>query len=167
MQHPTLQIAIYAPFFSLLLLSLTLITLTNSAPLTFTDPTDPPLSLSLPFPTSSLDNSNITLADFNTSLSADSGAFSNGKCASSSRWTSWNAPAWNFEDCYSAVQQFYLREVYTKPDEEVEFVGQNVGGLPQTGSVRTPRKYTVRMFCFFLLFFCPLGFFTLAGQCSS
>lgn len=70
---------------------------------------------------------------------------SNGNCASSNKYHSWKTPNWDIEDCYSAVHQMFLREVFTHPDEPFEFVAKGasatkLGLNPQ----RTPRKYVVR-----------------------
>lgn len=71
-------------------------------------------------------------------------ASSNGNCASTAKYPNWNSNDWVIEDCFSAVQQVYLKEVLTHPDEAYEFVAL---GVPPTrvplDSQRTPRKYIV------------------------
>ncbi|MCJ1460294.1 hypothetical protein MMC28_010673 [Mycoblastus sanguinarius] len=69
---------------------------------------------------------------------------SNGNCASAPKFSTWQAPGWNTEDCYSAVQQMYLKEVYTHPDADYEFVAQGASSTrPDLPVEKTPRKYTV------------------------
>ena len=72
---------------------------------------------------------------------------SNGNCASAPKFSTWQAPGWNTEDCYSAVQQMYLKEVYTHPDADYEFVAQGASSTrPDLPVEKTPRKYTVSRF---------------------
>ncbi len=72
-------------------------------------------------------------------------ASSNGNCASTAKYPSWSSDDWVVEDCYTAVQQLYLKEVFGHPEVAHEFVAR---GLSPTrfplGSERTPRKYVVR-----------------------
>ncbi|CAD6583281.1 MAG: hypothetical protein ASARMPREDX12_001219 [Alectoria sarmentosa] len=68
-------------------------------------------------------------------------ASGNGNCASTTRYPDWYSNGWITEDCYTAVQQLYLKEVLTHPDEEYEFVTLGVSPTrPQLESQRTPRK---------------------------
>ncbi|CAD6593272.1 MAG: hypothetical protein ASARMPRED_007228 [Alectoria sarmentosa] len=71
-------------------------------------------------------------------------ASGNGNCASTTRYPDWYSNGWVIEDCYTAVQQLYLKEMLTHPDEEYEFVTLGWSPTrPQLESQRTPRKYVV------------------------
>ena len=69
-------------------------------------------------------------------------ASGNGNCASPAKFPSWTSSDWVVEDCYIAVQQLFLREVYNRPDVSYQFVAKGV--VPTRSpleSQRTPRKY--------------------------
>lgn len=71
--------------------------------------------------------------------------FSNGNCASSTKYPSWSSPDWVIEDCYTAVQHVYLEEVLSHPNIAYEFLGKGASPKrPPPDSQRTPRKYVVR-----------------------
>lgn len=86
----------------------------------------PPLQPSLPLNASSNGNGN------------------NGNCASVAKYPNWSSNDWVIEDCFAAVQQVYLKEVRTHPDEAYEFVAPGVSPTRSPpDSQRTPRKYIV------------------------
>ncbi len=69
-----------------------------------------------------------------------------GNCASSSRFPSWSASDWNIADCFQAVNRLYLKEVWSRPEKEFEFVARGASATkPDLDPQRTPRKYTVGM----------------------
>ena len=62
-------------------------------------------------------------------------------CVDSTRWT---APGWRIDDCYSAVQQLYLRDVYNKPGDIYEFLpSRSLRPHTDYPVTYTPRTYTV------------------------
>ncbi|KAM0802897.1 hypothetical protein BDR22DRAFT_887231 [Usnea florida] len=72
-------------------------------------------------------------------------ASDNGNCASPAKFPTWTSSDWIVEDCYIAVQQLFLREVYNRPDVSYQFVAKGV--VPTRSpleSQRTPRKYVFR-----------------------
>ena len=72
-----------------------------------------------------------------------------GNCASAYRYSNWKAKEWTIEDCYSAVQQLFIMEVLTHPDEPFEFVDKGASATkPKLTSQRTPKKYVVGEQCF-------------------
>ena len=72
-------------------------------------------------------------------------ASSNGNCASTGKYPSWNSNDWVIEDCYTVVQQLYVKEVLDHPEVPYEFVARGVTPTRfPLDSERTPRKYTVR-----------------------
>lgn len=82
-------------------------------------------------------------------------ASSNGNCAETARYPSWNAKDWVVEDCYTAVQQLYFMEVLSHPDVPYEFIAPGVSPTRSPlESVKTPRKYIVRKLIGGLRFCC-------------
>ena len=80
-----------------------------------------------------------------TNLTASNGV-SNGDCAAPKDWPAWFAPNWLVEDCYAALQQFYMRETMTHKNQRFEFLAQGASQtLTNLPSQRTPRKYIVSM----------------------
>lgn len=75
----------------------------------------------------------------NTPLNASS----NGNCASRARYPSWSSPDWVVEDCYTARQQLYVREVLAQPNIAYEFLAQGLSPRQHPLGQRTPRKYIV------------------------
>ena len=74
-------------------------------------------------------------------------ASSNGNCASTAKYPSWSSNDWVVEDCYTAVQQLYFKEILSHPDVAYEFVAPGISPTRfPLDSERTPRKYTVREF---------------------
>lgn len=70
-------------------------------------------------------------------------ASSNGNCASKARYPSWSSPDWVVEDCYTARQQLYVREVLAQPKIAYEFLAQGLSPRQHPQGQRTPRKYIV------------------------
>ena len=69
-----------------------------------------------------------------------------GNCATSTRFPNWSSNDWNIHDCWQAVNQLYLKEVWSRPDKEFEFVARGASArMPSLDPQRTPRKYTVGM----------------------
>ena len=65
-----------------------------------------------------------------------------GNCASANKYSSWKAQDWIIEDCFGAVHQLYLSEVFTHPSELFEFTAQGAAATrPDLKMQRTPRKY--------------------------
>lgn len=75
----------------------------------------------------------------NTTLNASS----NGNCASRAKYPSWSSPDWVVEDCYTARQQLYVREVLAQPNIAYEFLAQGLSPRQHPLGQRTPRKYIV------------------------
>lgn len=70
-------------------------------------------------------------------------ASSNGNCASRANYPSWSSPDWVVEDCYTARQQLYVREVLARPNIAYEFLAQGLSPRQHPLGQRTPRKYIV------------------------
>ena len=65
-----------------------------------------------------------------------------GNCASANKYSSWKAQDWIIEDCYSAVYQLYMSEVFTHPNEQFEFTARGAAATkPNLKTQKTPRKY--------------------------
>ena len=89
-----------------------------------------------------IQTSNFSRLDLLPPANVSASGGSNGNCASSYKYPTWTAPGWNVQDCWSAVQQVYLEEVWSKKEEPCEFVGKGASATkPQLCTVRTPRKY--------------------------
>ena len=81
------------------------------------------------------------------SITPLNGSSSNGNCASPVKFPSWSSSDWVIEDCYTAVQQLYVREVLAHPNTEREFLALGVRPTKfPLEQQRTPRKYIVRRF---------------------